>query len=126
MPDVISPLVIWACTENWLVLILGSLPPLRPLFRQVFHSISAQGISIQSFRWRNRRQGYNQQSDPQIILMHPRGSKRFPKDTDSEREILPGGAAILRTTHVQVISNSKSSGDDSKESFATREGGVTF
>ena len=121
MPDVVSPLIIWACTENWLVLILGSLPPLRPLFRQVF-----QGISVQSLRWHKKRQGYKEQNDPKNIPMHPISSKRIPQDTDSEREILPGGAAILRTTHVQVISNYKNSREDSKESFTMRERGVTF
>ncbi len=71
----------------------------------------------QSSRYRNRSHGYNQQSDPKSIPMHPLASKRTPKDTDSEEKILPVGAAILRTTDVQVISNSKDYRDDSKESL---------
>ena len=58
--------------------------------------------------------------------MHLLASKRTPKDTDSEEKILPEGAAILRTTHVQVISSSKDRRDDSKESVNVVERGIVF
>lgn len=31
--------ILWAATEVWLVIILGSIPPLRPLFLRVFYGI---------------------------------------------------------------------------------------
>lgn len=33
----LSPFITWAVTEVWFVIILGSIPPLRPLFERVFH-----------------------------------------------------------------------------------------
>ena len=80
----------------------------------------------QGSRYRNRSHGYKQQSDPKIIPMHPLTSKRIPKDTGSEEKILPVGAAILRTTQVQVISNSKDCRDDSKESLNLVERGTVI
>ena len=58
--------------------------------------------------------------------MHPLTSKRTPKDTDSKEKILRGEAAILRTTHVQVVSNSKGCRDDSNESLNVVERGTVF
>lgn len=58
--------------------------------------------------------------------MYPLAGKRAPKDTDSERKILPGGATILRTTHVQVISNAKNARGDIKESVTTVERAIPF
>ena len=66
---------------------------------------------------RPSNRGYYEQSDPKSIPMDPIPSKRTPKDTDSERFMLSVGAGILRTTDVQVISNSKDSREDSNESL---------
>lgn len=103
----------------WLVLILGSVPPLRPLFAQVFQRISTKNL-------RNSNRGYYEQSDPKSIPMHPIASKRPPKDTDSERFMLSVGAGILQTTDVQVISNPKDSRDNSNESLNGVARGAAF
>ncbi|KAK0513982.1 hypothetical protein JMJ35_003704 [Cladonia borealis] len=42
----LSYLVIWAWTEEWLVLILGSLPPLRPLFLLIFNASPATNGAV--------------------------------------------------------------------------------
>lgn len=103
----------------WLILILGSLPPLRPLFAQVFQRISTKDLS-------NRNRGYYDQSDPKGIPMNSIESKRTPKDTDSERFMLSMGVGILRTTDVQVVSNTKDSRENSNESLNGVERGAVF
>lgn len=34
-PDEFFPFLLWAITEMWMVIILGSIPPLRPLFKRI-------------------------------------------------------------------------------------------
>ena len=41
--------------------------------------------------------------------------KNTPKDTDSEEQILPGGAGILHTTKIEVFSNPRDSGEFGRE-----------
>lgn len=38
--DFLSPLIIWTNTETWIILIVGCVPPIRPLFIRVFHSVA--------------------------------------------------------------------------------------
>ncbi|KAL8870791.1 MAG: hypothetical protein Q9174_003244 [Haloplaca sp. 1 TL-2023] len=115
----ISTLVIWAYTENWLVLILGSLPPLRSLFVRVFQQISTSASRSRSRTARNDgyNQTYSQPSRTQKsnnINMYPVLKKtQNTSDDDSERNILPNegggfgrgtdayGAGILRTTEIR-------------------------
>ncbi|KAL8727833.1 MAG: hypothetical protein Q9181_005565 [Wetmoreana brouardii] len=114
----ISALVIWAYTENWLVLILGSLPPLRSLFIRIFEQISTNASRSHTARTHD---GYNQtfsQSGTRggkgnNINMYPVGKKTpGASDDDSERNILPPGGGfgrindpygpgILRTTEIR-------------------------
>ncbi|KAF4554018.1 Hypothetical protein D9617_5g068940 [Elsinoe fawcettii] len=37
-----GPFMIWASTELWTVIIIGSIPPLRPLFLRLFFKVSSQ------------------------------------------------------------------------------------
>ncbi|KAG8623353.1 hypothetical protein KVT40_008329 [Elsinoe batatas] len=37
-----GPFMIWASTELWTVIIIGSIPPLRPLFLRLFSKVSSQ------------------------------------------------------------------------------------
>ena len=104
-----------------LVIVLGSLPPVRPLFVRVFQLISAQ-----TTRNRKSSHSYLKQHDPNSIPMQRLANKRTPKETDSERHILPEGGDILRTTHVQVISKPKESKDDSNENFNAVKRGLAF
>ncbi|KAL8705631.1 MAG: hypothetical protein Q9201_001268 [Fulgogasparrea decipioides] len=114
----ISTLVIWAYTENWLVLILGSLPPLRSLFLRLFEQISTNASRSHTARTHD---GYSQtysQSGTRggkgnNINMYPVGKKTpGASDDDSERNILspgsgfgrvndPYGVGILRTTEIR-------------------------
>ncbi len=126
-----SPLLIWAWTENWLVLILGSLPPLRPLFVRAFDKISTTASKS-----RKRKSGYYpEHSDhrghnsipmypPTITTPRPTGN-----DDDSEKNILPGvlpsGNGILKTTHVHVGNTARSDGD-SEESVGAMERGQAY
>lgn len=41
MIDELSPFLTWALTEVWFIIILGSVPPLRPLFERVFRRAKA-------------------------------------------------------------------------------------
>lgn len=59
--------------------------------------------------------------------MYPQSSApRVPTDTDSERKILSSEGGIMRTTHVQVLSNPKGNGDDSDDSLAGIERGLAY
>ncbi|KAL6717504.1 hypothetical protein ACLMJK_005419 [Lecanora helva] len=99
-----APLIIWAFTEHWLVLILGTLPTLRPLFVHVFRQVSSKNS------WpHNSKHGYVQQSDSRSIPLRPHAGKRKNEDTESEINILAPAAGIIRTTQVQVVSASKDS-----------------
>lgn len=106
-------------TETWLVLALGSLPPLRTLFVRVFERISST-----TARSHQRTKGYYPQGDNKDIPMYPSANRDHSdgKDAESERNILPGGAGtgILRTTQVQVLSNPVGSSDGSNDSLAGR------
>ncbi|KAL9131001.1 MAG: hypothetical protein Q9217_000943 [Psora testacea] len=128
----ISTLCIWAYTECWLVLILGSLPPLRPLFVCVF-----QQLSTTASRSRNKSSGYYPQLGNINIPMYPPASSANKRantlsgDTDSERRILPPNAmaaedGILRTTHVHVASSPKGEGDDSDDSLNGINRGIAY
>ena len=113
-PVYIANLVIWAYTELWLVLILGCLPPLRPLFVRAFHQIHS------SYNNSRKHKGYyntSSENDNKSIPMYPpsntvsahKASNMFG-DTDSERKILPPafpGDGILRTTQVHVHADPK-------------------
>lgn len=71
---------------------------------------------------RSTNHGYHEHSDPKGIPMHPLASRRVPKDTDSERNILPMDAGILRTTDVCITSDFRGTRDDSNETLnASRE-----
>ncbi|KAL8667910.1 MAG: hypothetical protein Q9202_000375 [Teloschistes flavicans] len=128
----ISTLVIWAYTENWLVLILGSLPPLRSLFMRVFDQMSTTPSRSRTAR----NEGYNQTfSLPHTdgrggkgnnINMYP-VVKKTPatSDDDSERNILPGsgygrtrdpyGPGILRTTEIRQTIRGQDEKDDGSD-----------
>ncbi|KAL8689023.1 MAG: hypothetical protein Q9218_005212 [Villophora microphyllina] len=136
----ISTLVIWAYTENWLVLILGSLPPLRSLFMQIFQQIST-GVGSRSNTARN--EGYNQTfSNPGTNGRGGKGNninlypviRKTPatSDDDSERNILPDsgygrmhdpyGPGILRTTEIrQTVRGSDEKDDGSDDSLGGLE-----
>ncbi len=59
--------------------------------------------------------------------MYPQSSApRVPTDTDSERKILSSEGGIMRTTHVQVLSNPKGNGDDSDDSLTGIERGLAY
>ncbi|KAI4194075.1 MAG: hypothetical protein LQ350_007984 [Teloschistes chrysophthalmus] len=128
----ISTLVIWAYTENWLVLILGSLPPLRSLFLRVFDQVSTSASRSRTARY----EGYNQtHSLPDTngrggkgnnIHMYP-VVKKTPatSDDDSERNILPDsgygrmrdpyGPGILRTTEIRQTIRGQDEKDDGSD-----------
>ncbi|KAK0513979.1 hypothetical protein JMJ35_003701 [Cladonia borealis] len=108
--DQISPLIIWAWTEQWLILILGCLPPLRPWFAQAVHRMSTYKLPS-----RNHNSGYYLQNDVPNIPMQVLASNRAPKDTDSEEKILPGGAGILHTTKIEVLSKPRYFGEHNNE-----------
>ena len=127
----ISTLVIWAYTENWLVLILGSLPPLRSLFVLVFHQISTNASRSHTARHDGYDQYYSQthtngNHKGNAIGMYPMVKKTgVSGDDDSERNILPGGqiglgsepysAGILRTTEIQQTVRGKDEKDDGSD-----------
>ena len=127
--DAISTLVIWAFTENWLVLILGSLPPLRSLFVRVFQQISTSASRSRTAR--NYNQYYSQphtdsNHKSNNIGMYPVVKKSAASgDDDSERNILPGGqiglgsdpygVGILRTTEIQQTVRGKDEKDDGSD-----------
>ncbi len=117
--DAISTLVIWAMTETWLVLALGSLPPLHTLFVRVFERISSTAA-----RSHKSTKGYHPQNNTKDIPMYPSANRTHNdgKAAESERNILPGGAGtgILRTTRVQISSNPVGSSDGSNVSLAGR------
>lgn len=119
--DALSPLVICAWTEHWLVFILGSLPPLRPLSVHMLQRIS--GISS---TYRKTDQGYNRQKSVDHIAMGPLANENAPCDTDSERHILPREAGILRTTYLEVRSSLKTPQDSSNARLHAMETGLTF
>lgn len=121
--------MIWAYTENWLVLILGSLPPLRSLFVRIFHQISTTASRSHTAR---NNQGYNQYySNSNVdghvksnnINMYPIAKKNVSTDDDSAKNILPGdqiglsndpyGTGILRTTEIQQVVRGREGSDDS-------------
>ena len=106
--DVLSYLIIWAWTEEWLVLILGSLPPLRPLFLLIFRRISTY-----EWRSRNKNSGYFRQSDPNDIPMHISSNRRVREDanSNSKREVPSGGEGILHITEIEILSNPKCCGE---------------
>ncbi|KAL9585096.1 MAG: hypothetical protein Q9212_001722 [Teloschistes hypoglaucus] len=128
----ISTLVIWAYTENWLVLILGSLPPLRSLFMRLFDQVSTSASRSRTARY----EGYNQtHSLPDTngrggkgnnIHMYP-VVKKTPatSDDDSERNILPDsgygrmrdpyGPGILRTTEIRQTIRGQDEKDDGSD-----------
>lgn len=142
--DFISSLVIWALTECWLVLILGCLPPLRPLFVSVFHQLSTSASHS-----RPKHSGYYNNYPPGGIPMYPPHQQQQKQqyragtflteedddaDAESERKILGpeivrrgGGEGILRTTHVHVASTAKAGeregeGEDSDGSLGEGAG----
>ncbi|KAG8532526.1 uncharacterized protein KY384_002403 [Bacidia gigantensis] len=111
----IANLVIWAYTESWLIIILGCLPPLRPLFVTMFYRLHS------TYKGSYKRSGYyNHTSDADNvpIQMYPashtasahKATNMFG-DTESERKILPpatfNGDGILRTTQVHVHADRK-------------------
>ena len=116
--DSIAPLIVWAWTEQWLVLILGSLPPLRALF-----ALFIRRISTYKSRSRNQNSGYCLQSD---LPIHVPASRQTPKDTDSESNILPGEAGIIHTTEIEIFSNPRCSGDISNEHLNVGQREMTF
>ena len=116
----IANLVIWAYTELWLILILGCLPPLRPLFSNLFYRLHSSYKNSYKNSYK-RSEYFNQTSsggddEHNLTSMTPypathtasahKASNMFG-DTDSERKILPppatfDGDGILRTTAVHV------------------------
>ena len=102
--------------EQWLDLILGSLPPLRPFFAQAVHRISTYKLPI-----RNHNSGYCLQNGVPNILMQVLAGKQTPEDTNSEENILPGGTGILHTTKLEVLSNLGYSGEYSNEHSTTAQ-----
>ncbi|MDI1487978.1 MAG: hypothetical protein OHK93_007252 [Ramalina farinacea] len=121
----ISSLVIWALTECWLVLILGCLPPLRPLFVSVFHQLSTTHSRPKhsGYYYNNNSKGGGIPMYPPNHSQHQHRAGTFLDDDDegndaeSERKILGpevrgsdgigGERGILRTTHVHVASTAK-------------------
>ena len=116
--DALTSLTIWGFTEGWLVLSLGSLPPLRPLFVDITHRISYYGSHYQ-------RSNSNPSSLRRIragIALHSR-AMRSQKDDDSESDGLRSDTGIIRTTRVEILNTSISLEDNSHDSFDAVERG---
>ncbi|MCJ1280029.1 hypothetical protein MMC21_007854 [Puttea exsequens] len=136
-----SPLLIWGWTENWLVLILGCLPPLNAFFLRVFQRVLSSSNGRRSTK--PGAGGYYQQqySSDRINGSHTRGAgskhrsgiplnnfsspfystknsnnNNAVNDDDSEKNILPGvmpgSKDIMRTTHVHVAHEDKGESPD--------------
>ena len=133
--DAESPLLIWAWTENWLVLILGCLPPLNALFLRVFYRVSTNGVRSKQNSGHLQHysnSGGGPRSNHRSIQLN-NFSSRFnstkngviDNDDDSGKNILPGmppgSKDIMRTTHVHVARANKEEAEaapDPNESYS--------
>ncbi|KAJ5101265.1 hypothetical protein NUU61_003487 [Penicillium alfredii] len=100
----IAQLITWNETEMWVVLIVGCIPPIRPLLMVVFHKVVSTARSATGRTDKNRTgtelQSYSHASRPQAKSRSPGttqlGSSLDAKD--SEENILSPDANIVKTT----------------------------
>ncbi|KAK3642763.1 hypothetical protein LTR56_010587 [Elasticomyces elasticus] len=103
-----TKLVLWAFIELWLILIISSIPPLRPLFVNMFYKtstfLSQSGQSIVS-GLADRESGLPSHGSPRkddykvhITRTEGRRDNRgaHEDDNDSQEDILPGDDSMHR------------------------------
>ncbi|KAI9691535.1 MAG: hypothetical protein M1822_007606 [Bathelium mastoideum] len=111
----ISPLIIWAATEMWLIIIMGSIPPLRTLlvrfFRRVGETIShsihtskhSQSNSVQLSRIRNNGKHHERDTSSQERMTNYEGEYIvMSKSADGVPERGYDNRAIHVTTQVEI------------------------
>ncbi len=96
--DGVTDLVIWGLVECWLVLILGSLPPLRSLFLRLSEQVTA------SSRSRRPTHGYQRSKTDKVIPMYPRGKRANGEEVshESEENIVTNETDIVKTTDIHI------------------------
>ncbi|KAB8202664.1 hypothetical protein BDV34DRAFT_200617 [Aspergillus parasiticus] len=107
----LSQLITWNETEMWVILIVGCIPPIRPLLMIIFHKILT---SARSATWRYNKQsrdGTELQSYTRPFKHAPKAPKPHPHGTDlstvngkgSEENILSvEDGAIVKTTDISL------------------------
>ncbi|KAL6718607.1 hypothetical protein ACLMJK_002841 [Lecanora helva] len=109
----LSSLVIWACTEFWLVLILGSLPSLRPLVVDVTQRVSTCGSNYH----KSQHPSSHPRDFPGSVQLYSLAAKGIPNKAVSERDDLIAGTVIVCTTRVEVTNTSMDSREASRDTL---------
>lgn len=111
--DYIARLIIWNETEKWVVLIVGCIPPIRPLFISIFRKIAT------STRSKTTSGRTNETSRNTELRAYSHGSKNHPHARHispslstaqgSEENILAmEDGAIMKTTDISLTYESGS------------------
>lgn len=110
--DGITDLVFWGLVECWLVLILGSLPPLRSLFIHVHEHISSTAS-----RSRRTTQGYRRSTTDKVIPMYARSKGPTGDESHESEEYIVGDVGITKTTEIHISREGKRVDDDDKKAY---------
>ncbi|KAL1968738.1 hypothetical protein VTN77DRAFT_1564 [Rasamsonia byssochlamydoides] len=106
----ISQLITWNETEMWVILIVGCIPPIRPLFIALFRKVVSSARSLTGPENKYGRSGtelryYSHASRQSRQPVRSRGTElgSMVEDNESEENILPmDGGAIVKTTNISL------------------------
>lgn len=105
LKDYIARLIIWNETEKWVVLIVGCIPPIRPLLMLFFHKI-ATSAKTTSDRTNGNGRSAELQSYSHCSKAAPRARHMSPalsSANESEENILAmEEGAIMKTTDIRL------------------------
>ncbi|KAI9925416.1 hypothetical protein MW887_005797 [Aspergillus wentii] len=126
----LSHLIIWASTEGWIVVIVGCIPPIRPLIERIFQKLGLTKKSSSPLRpsgaygaFGSNPTGSHSHSQSRIYTkqrvddMAWTELTRVDSHTGSKEEVIPGPAQVLVTTDIAMEYEGSTM---RKESLATR------
>ncbi|KAJ5152604.1 uncharacterized protein N7482_009082 [Penicillium canariense] len=115
----IAQLIAWHETEKWVVLIVGCIPPTRPLLVMIFQNIfnthmSSSGVQTGKATKSFELQSFSNPTKQSARSRHTTPGMSILDRQDSEESILPTEDGIMKTTNISLHYESGS---------ASREGG---
>lgn len=123
----LSNLIVWASTEMWVIVIVGCVPPLRPLFLQVFKRIQStvHGSSGKSKHGHSHPSDFDRSLNFSSVAHARNKSGTHPAEVftgtdDSKEHIMPDQDGIMLTHHIDVNYERKKSTADSEETIVNR------